>query len=450
MNGSRVGLTGGIEGLSRAEFKERLAAAGAEYVARLDADTDVLVVGSNPLQSKLDAALELGVEAVEWGRFEARLAAPVQPDLPLDVVADEDLPPSLVRGEHEVRVLDVAVRRRAPGPLTPSLGAFSDYTLDGPTLAVLRGIARAVELGHPCLLEGDTATSKTSAIRFLAALCGAEVVRLNLNGQTDTGELVGRYVPAEQGGWRFAEGLVPQAMRHGWWVVLDEVNLAEPAVLERLNPCLERVPELVLTEGPATRFGPGGEVEVHPGFRVLATMNPAEYAGRSVLSEAWRDRFVAQVVARSAGELEFRQLLEHAVFGDQPVVEVGGRRWGPAALPGPGRPQLGAVEGLRGALPRIASLFAGLVEMSTPSADRAAPLGVRRRERYVFSRRGVLGLLDALGSTRLYDPAADEMRGLEQAPEAVLADAVRAVSVDRMRDEEDRERVETLVGSLGL
>ena len=41
-------------------------------------------------------------------------------------------------------------------------------------------------------------------------------VRLNLNGQTDTGELVGRYVPAEAGGWRFAEGLVPRAMRNGF------------------------------------------------------------------------------------------------------------------------------------------------------------------------------------------------------------------------------------------
>ncbi|MCB9679170.1 MAG: AAA family ATPase [Alphaproteobacteria bacterium] len=446
----RVGLTGGIEGLSRSAFKDRLAAIGAEYVARLDETTDVLVVGDSPLQSKLDAARHLEVEIVSWSDFEARLSDPVAAAVPLAEVPDEELLPSLVPGEREVRILDIAIPVRAPGPLTPSLDAYADYTLDGPTLSVLRGIARAVVLGHPCLIEGDTATSKTSAVRFLAALCGAEVVRLNLNGQTDTGELVGRYVPAEAGGWRFAEGLVPQAMRNGWWVVLDEVNLSEPAVLERLNPCLERVPELVLTEGPGTRFGPGGDVAVHPEFRVIATMNPAEYAGRSVLSEAWRDRFVGQVVARPAGELELRQLLEHAVHGEQPVVEVDGRRWGPAALPGEGRPKLAAVTGLEKSWPRIASLFAGLIEMSTPSAERAAPLGVRRRERYVFSRRGVLGLLDAVDGLRLLDPGTGRMVGVEDAPLAVLAEAVRSVSVERMRDDEDRDRVATLVASLGL
>ncbi|MEZ4317364.1 MAG: AAA family ATPase [Myxococcota bacterium] len=446
----RVGLTGGIAGLSRSAFKERLTGAGAEYVARLDDQTDILVVGESPLQSKLDAARELEVEVVAWADFEARLDEPVSAQVPLAEVPDEELVEALACGPDQIRVLDVAVPVRTPGPLTPSMEAFADYTLDKPTLSVLRGIARAVLLGHPCLIEGDTATSKTSAVRFLAALCGAEVVRLNLNGQTDTGELVGRYVPSESGGWRFAEGLVPQAMRNGWWVVLDEVNLAEPAVLERLNPVLERVPELVITEGPGTRFGPGGDVPVHPGFRVVATMNPAEYAGRSVLSEAWRDRFVAQVVARPAGELELRQLLEHAVYGRQPVVEVDGRRWGPAALPGTGRPVLAGVDGLEACWPRIASLFAGLVEMSTPSADRAAPLGVRRRERYVFSRRGVLGLLDALELLRLLDPATGRLLGVSEAPMAVLSEAVRAVSVERMRDDEDRDRVAVLVQSLGL
>jgi hypothetical protein len=108
------------------------------------------------------------------------------------------------------------------------------------------------------------------------------------------------------------------------------------------------------------------------------------------------------------------------------------------------------VEGLAACWPRIASLFAGLIEMSTPSAERAAPLGVRRRERYVFSRRGVLGLLDAVEAVRLLDPASGRMVGVAEAPMAVLAEAVRAVSVERMRDVEDRDRVGTLVSSLGL
>jgi hypothetical protein len=448
--GGRVGLTGRIDGVSRSAFKERLAAVGAEYVARLDEDTDVLVVGDGPLQSKLDAARELGVEVVAWADFEVRLDAPLALGVPLAEVPDAELLPSLAIDADRIRVLDVVVPRVAPGPRTPGLASFADYTLDAPTLAVLRGIARAVRLSHPCLLEGETATSKTSAVRFLAALCGASVVRINLNGQTDAGELVGRFVPDAGGGWRFAEGPIPQAMRHGWWVILDEVNLAEPAILERLNPCLERVPELMLSEGPGTRFGPGGDVEVHAGFRVFATMNPAEYAGRSVLSEAWRDRFLAQVVATGPSELEWRQLLEHAVYGRQPVVEVAGLRWGPGLYTGPGRPALASVEELEAVWPRIAALFAGLVEMASPTAERGAPLGVRRRERYVFSRRGVLALLDALTHLELFDPGSGALLGVRDAPGAVVAEAVRAVATDRMRSPEDRQRVATLVQSLGL
>ena len=43
--------------------------------------------------------------------------------------------------------------------------------------------------------------------------------------------------------WRWQDGLVVQAMKHGWWVLLDEVNLAEPQILERLNSVLERDPK---------------------------------------------------------------------------------------------------------------------------------------------------------------------------------------------------------------
>ena len=62
-----------------------------------------------------------------------------------------------------------------------------------------RAVALGVGHGLPVALEGDTAASKTTAILWLAHLLNQPVVRLNLHGQTDTGELVGRYVPGECG-----------------------------------------------------------------------------------------------------------------------------------------------------------------------------------------------------------------------------------------------------------
>lgn len=447
LRGCRVGLTGGLPSLTRQAFKERLAAVGALYVVRVEDGIDVLVVGGSPLASKIGAAREAGAEVVDWVVFEERLDAPIPADLPL---ADAPLkgPPSVRVDEATTRILDLVLPRRPAGPHTPSVASFQDHVVDAPTARLLRGLARAAVLGQPCLVEGETSTAKTSSIRFLAALVGANVVRLNLNGQTDTGELVGRYVP-DGSGWRFAEGLVPTAMRNGWWVVLDEVNLAEPAVLERLNPCLERVPELTLTEGPGTRFGPAGDVPVHPDFRVFATMNPAAYAGRSVLSEAWRDRFVSHLSAERPTERDLLHLVEHACTGHHPAIEHDGVEWAAAALSGAPRPGLDHAV-LQPLLPRLAPLFAGLLAMTQVVAGGEAPLGVDRRERYVFSRRGLLAVLDAVGTLTRYDPVADRIVDAATDPVGALHEAVHAATVARMHDEVDRARVGLLVRSLGL
>lgn len=502
LDGKKVALTGTLQGISRNEFRDRVAAAGGEYVAKLDEEVDVLVVGDNPMTSRVDQARKHGVRVVDPAGFLAMLeAAPVEHDVPLAFEPSHTLAPSLEVHDDAVRVLDIGMRRRAkPGPLTPSADRFDHYTLDRPTLEMLRFLARAVNLRQPCLLEGETATSKTSAILFLAALTRHEVVRINLNGQTDTSELVGRYVPNEEGvrlpiaellehldlledetrrilerardeeraltavemqqvaanerirppQWRFQEGLIPQAMRKGWWVILDEVNLAEPPVLERLNSVLEREPTLVLTEGPGTRFGAGGDVPLHPDFRIFATMNPAEYQGRSVLSPAYKDRWVATWQAESPGELEYKQMLERVVFGRHPDVEIGGLRWAGARAEQVPYASLADVPGMGAFLGHLAALHAGLVRMATPGDGKAASLGAARRERYVFSRRALLAVLDGLAHVRLWDPNGDRLVGVREAPSAIAIDAIERAYLDRVRGEEDRGRVIALLRSLGL
>lgn len=437
MRGLRIALTGGLDGLSRAAFKAMLVEVGAVFTANLDAQTDQLVVGTEPLGSKLAEAEELGIPMVDGATFLARLLVPQVP------VADVVAPvlPSVELGSRTVRLLDLELPRRPRGAQTPSTESFRGYTLDAPTVEVLRGLARAVLLRHPVLAVGSTATSKSSAIRYLAALTGAQVARLNLNGQTDTAELIGRYVP-DGSGWRFAEGLVPLAMRNGWWLVLDEVNLAEPAVIERLNPVLEREPTLVLTEGPGTRFGVGGEVAVHPEFRVFATMNPPTYVGRSTLSAAWRDRFVGQILAREPGEPEVLQLLEHLTSGVQPSIEVGGVTWGPGPSWSEPEPALAPLAPL---WPRVATFFAGLTTMSSGPEG----LGASTREQPVFTRRGVLAVVDALLGLHRFDPVRGRL-DLSTAPREMLAEALRAVSVERLVDPADRQRVEDLLASLDL
>lgn len=510
----RVALTGQLQTMERKEFPGWLEKRGLAWAARLDA-ADVLVVGDDPTETRVREAEARGVRTVSWDDFRqevegpdaevegpdaeeeekeagsglAELLAALRPDAsvltglsfddfgtpqaedetasqaevsPSEVPEAEALP-SVYCGEDTVRIADLVLPRRVGQARAQRMDALPGYTLDAKTVAMLRHIARAVLLAHPCLLEGETATSKTSAVMAVAALAGHRVLRLNLNGQSDTSELIGRYVPCEGGGtgapgWRFQWGVIPQAMRDGCWVILDELNLAAPSVLERLNPVLERAPSLVLSEGDGTHIGPGGDVPVHPDFRLFATMNPAEYEGRAVLSPAFRDRWVATWQAEAPGELEYRQYLERAAYGVQPTVRVGARVYrGPCAddgvdtagLVGDADPALAASPYLAALLPKLAKLHAGVVAMAAARGGRGPALGVSQREGYVFSRRALGAVLDALRSLRRVD-ARGGVVDFASDPEAVVQEALDSVYLHRLRTPEDRAAVLGLMRAIGL
>lgn len=65
-----------------------------------------------------------------------------------------------------------------------------------------------------------------------------------------------RYVSDSTGNLRFQEGVLVQAVREGWWIVLDELNLAPSDVLEALNRLLDDNRELFGTYSSLTFFVP--------------------------------------------------------------------------------------------------------------------------------------------------------------------------------------------------
>lgn len=141
------------------------------------------------------------------------------------------------------------------------------------------------------LLTGATGVGKTAGIKCLASYTGNPLVRVNLHDNTDELELFGGYKPNPKGpGFVWQDGLVTSAVRNGYWLLLDELNLAEPAVLERLNALLDGDDYVVLTEK-----SDGEKVQAHQDLRVFATMNPSSYEGRKDLSAAMMDRFKKKI-----------------------------------------------------------------------------------------------------------------------------------------------------------
>ncbi|KAL2820361.1 hypothetical protein BJX63DRAFT_311719 [Aspergillus granulosus] len=138
----------------------------------------------------------------------------------------------------------------------------------------------------PVLLQGPTSAGKTSMIEYLAKVSGNKFVRINNHEHTDLQEYLGSYVSDDDGTLRYQEGILVEALRNGYWIVLDELNLAPSDVLEALNRLLDDNRELFIPETQEA-------VHPHPNFMLFATQNPAGlYGGRKVLSRAFRNRFL--------------------------------------------------------------------------------------------------------------------------------------------------------------
>jgi hypothetical protein len=293
------------------------------------------------------------------------------------------------------------------------------------------------------MLEGETATAKTTAILWLAEMARQHAVRVNLSGHTDTGELVGRFVPSTKTGanrpaWEFAEGYIPRALREGWWVILDEVNLAEPQVLERLNPVLELPPTLVLTEFDGRRFGSGGDVAISEKFRIFGTMNPSEYAGRATLSPAFRDRWGIWGHISKPSEPELLDMLKCLVTGESPAFIWEGVRWVPPSSE-PIYPALSNFPDLDSTLKSISSFHA---RISGAAGDNEAPasIGRVRRERYVFTRRTLLNAMRLINENA---SGASRLRG-------VAARVMAEIYIQRLSDPADRAAALALLRATGM
>ncbi|KAF8843352.1 P-loop containing nucleoside triphosphate hydrolase protein [Paxillus ammoniavirescens] len=165
---------------------------------------------------------------------------------------------------------------------------MEDYIMTPSVEKKLIDLARIVLTRRfPVLIEGPTSSGKTSAVEHLARRTGHQFIRINNHEHTDIQEYIGSYVSDPvTGKLLFKDGLLVHALRHGHWIVLDELNLAPTDVLEALNRLLDDNRELVIPETQEV-------VRPHPHFLLFATQNPPGlYAGRKVLSRAFRNRFL--------------------------------------------------------------------------------------------------------------------------------------------------------------
>lgn len=135
------------------------------------------------------------------------------------------------------------------------------------------------------------------------------------------------------GGFAFAfvEGQLVTAVREGWWLLLDELNLAPPEVLERIAGLLEATVAqpsndhnhaaassglLLLERGDATA------IPRHHNFRLVAAMNPATDAGKHDLPAQLRSRFTELWVAEPSQRGDLSMLVASYLAGFAPSLSI--------------------------------------------------------------------------------------------------------------------------------
>ena len=167
----------------------------------------------------------------------------------------------------------------------------------------------------PTMLTGHTGTGKSSLYAQIAARLNQPVLRVNMNNQATISDFVGLWT-VKAGETIWVDGALPWCMKNGVWLIIDEIDFAEPAILSVLNSVLERGGMLHLKEK-------GDEVvRAHKNFRICATANTAGcmsefrhlYQGTNILNEAFMDRWRVYVVAYMEAAAE-AAVLKNTVTG---------------------------------------------------------------------------------------------------------------------------------------
>jgi MoxR-like ATPase len=119
--------------------------------------------------------------------------------------------------------------------------------------------------------------------------------------------------------FEWVDGPLVEAMKNGDYILLDEMSLADDAVLERLNSLLEPSRSIVLAEMGSALDSESSTIEAKDGFQLFATMNPGGDFGKRELSPALRNRFTEIWVPPVTDSIDVDLVLERTLAGQTPV-----------------------------------------------------------------------------------------------------------------------------------
>ena len=175
------------------------------------------------------------------------------------------------------------------------------------------------DMFYPTFITGLSGNGKTFSVDQACAQLKREVIRVNFTVETDEDDLIGGFRLVE-GETRFFKGPVIKAMELGAVLLLDEIDLGNPAKIM----CLQSI-----LEGKGYFIKKTGEyIQPAAGFTVIATANTkgkgsddGRFIGTNVLNEAFLERFPVTVEQEYPTPAVEKRILK-AVFADLELSDV--------------------------------------------------------------------------------------------------------------------------------
>jgi len=190
------------------------------------------------------------------------------------------------------------------GDFLPRTDGYVERKMFGTTDVAL--LAKAWEHRQNVLIKGPTGTGKTHAVRHVCFINRLPYMRVGLNGATTPEQLIGQWVPFENG-FRWQDGVLTSFIRNGGVFVCDEINAAPPEILFVLHSILDDERRIVLTQKD-------GEVVIaHKDFWFVATMNEG-YAGTKPMNVALLDRFQVVLAFGYDDKVEKKLIKDDAII----------------------------------------------------------------------------------------------------------------------------------------
>lgn len=237
-------------------------------------NTDVTTKSFAEVIAEIKTIMETDVSQLEKYRIDRRtsrdVSATKKSEQVIQVVRE---PITREVGERNMNALVIPTKDQISWYIPRSFNGIDEFDI----------YEHARKTRKPILLEGHAGTGKTSSAVNFAYLKQVGVSIQSCSAGLQLSDMIGKttILPSGEAGW--IDGALTRAMRYGGVYVLDEIDFAQPKVLQRLQD--------VATNYVLELHENNGEViHAHPDFVLVATYNNG-YKHSNALNEAVLDRY---------------------------------------------------------------------------------------------------------------------------------------------------------------